>query len=207
MSHFIRDILWCCCNRTLWTVYLIVGHTCDLNILSTRMKGLIHLFWNRGMKVNRKTFIAVHTMSPRHPVPRCITEGPNAHNTYTLVMFTLSKHKPRRPIGRTNTTQTQNNRPDSQQKHPYFAIQLTTPLLDQFSMPSPLVILLGACLISWLRITFAAIFIMISTLASMIFCASSGWSPTQYLWEIKWSVPWFNYDESLTWRGLNSNPS
>jgi hypothetical protein len=24
--------------------------------------------------------------------------------------------------------------------------------------------------------------------------------------EIKWSVPWFDCDESLTWRGLNSNP-
>jgi hypothetical protein len=24
--------------------------------------------------------------------------------------------------------------------------------------------------------------------------------------ETKWSVPWFDYDESLTWQGLNSNP-
>jgi hypothetical protein len=27
-----------------------------------------------------------------------------------------------------------------------------------------------------------------------------------YLWETKWSVPWFDSDESLTCRGLNSNP-
>jgi hypothetical protein len=26
------------------------------------------------------------------------------------------------------------------------------------------------------------------------------------LWETKWSVPWFDFDESLTWRGLNLNP-
>jgi hypothetical protein len=25
-------------------------------------------------------------------------------------------------------------------------------------------------------------------------------------WETKWSVPWFECDESLTWHGLNSNP-
>jgi hypothetical protein len=25
-------------------------------------------------------------------------------------------------------------------------------------------------------------------------------------WETKWSVPWFDCDESLTWWGLNSNP-
>jgi hypothetical protein len=26
------------------------------------------------------------------------------------------------------------------------------------------------------------------------------------LWETKWTVTWFDYDESLTWWGLNSNP-
>jgi hypothetical protein len=36
-------------------------------------------------------------------------------------------------------------------------------------------------------------------------CWPSG-SPIDQFWEIKWSVPWFDCDESLTWRGLNSNP-
>jgi hypothetical protein len=31
-------------------------------------------------------------------------------------------------------------------------------------------------------------------------------TPGQHMRETKWSVPWFDYDESLTWRGLNSNP-
>jgi hypothetical protein len=29
---------------------------------------------------------------------------------------------------------------------------------------------------------------------------------TVTIWETKWPVPWFDCDESLTWRGLNSNP-
>jgi hypothetical protein len=28
----------------------------------------------------------------------------------------------------------------------------------------------------------------------------------KWIWETKWSVPWFDCDESLTWWGLNSNP-
>jgi hypothetical protein len=28
----------------------------------------------------------------------------------------------------------------------------------------------------------------------------------QETWETKWTVTWFDYDESLTWRSLNSNP-
>jgi hypothetical protein len=27
----------------------------------------------------------------------------------------------------------------------------------------------------------------------------------RWKWEIKWSVPWFDYDKSLTWWGLNLN--
>jgi hypothetical protein len=29
----------------------------------------------------------------------------------------------------------------------------------------------------------------------------------KHIWETKWSVPWFDCDESLTWEGLNLNPA
>jgi hypothetical protein len=37
-----------------------------------------------------------------------------------------------------------------------------------------------------------------------IFCYQ--WTHQGGDWETKWSVSWFDCDESLTWRGLNSNP-
>jgi hypothetical protein len=49
MVIFVRDIVWAVVIITLWTVYLTVGHTCDLNILGIGMEASVHLFQNRGM--------------------------------------------------------------------------------------------------------------------------------------------------------------
>jgi hypothetical protein len=37
-------------------------------------------------------------------------------------------------------------------------------------------------------------------------CFSCQWTHQEGDWETKWSVPWFDCDESLTCRGLNLNP-
>jgi hypothetical protein len=40
-------------------------------------------------------------------------------------------------------------------------------------------------------------------LQTLCFCYQ--WTHQGGDWETKWSVPWFDCDESLTWRGLNLN--
>jgi hypothetical protein len=42
---------------TLRTIYLTVGHTCDLNILDTRMEASVHLFQNRGMTLPHRRIL------------------------------------------------------------------------------------------------------------------------------------------------------